>query len=183
MALTTILDRHNKMTKETIFSLSDEKRELLDLLFWSDDQDIIIRLNEIDGKIQRKLEYCADLLVETRAIIAVRKAALDEAKKRLERNLKQAERAEEHLKSFIKDGMELSGLTKIQGDLTKITLVTTHDVGFSPEFDYEQLPPLCFKPMPKLKDLMVMVEAKRYAKAHPEMDGLVDVTRTSIRES
>lgn len=167
----------------TIFDLSQEKQEILDQLFWlDDDEELVNMLESIDHKIERKLVYCTDLLAETRGIVAIKKTALDEAKKRLDKQLKQAERAEARLVEFIKNSMLRSGFKKINGNIINITLVKTSDIEFDHDFDYSVLPEECFKHELSLKERLFITKAKTYAKEN-NIDGVYEIIKTSIRES
>ena len=167
-----------------IYELTQEQHQLLDALFWDDeDQDAIHRLNAVDGEITRKLAYLTDLYAETKAVSAIRKTALDEAKKRLDKQLKQSERAEERLKNYIHSAMLAAGIKKIEGRITSVQLVKHEVVLFGERFDYTQIPDEFIKQPPALKELIMLTPAKKWAKEHiEELDDVFVVDQPFLKE-
>lgn len=111
----------------TIYDLNKEQSQLLDALFWEEDNELIQQqLNNVTGQIEKKLAFLTTILAETRADIETKKAALKEAKDRLEKQVKRSERAELRLKEFIRNAMLESGIKKIEGDIMTV-IVVNHD--------------------------------------------------------
>lgn len=108
----------------TLNDLKKEQIELLDELYWMDEQDneekdyLDKKLSTLYLSVESKLNFLSGLLREARDISDARAEALDRAKARL----KTSENVQKRLNDFIKLQMQSFGIKKIKGDLCNITL-------------------------------------------------------------
>jgi len=136
-----------------IYELKQQQQELLDRLFWieegQDEKTIIeLRLQWVEGTIERKLSYLTSVLAEAIALSQLATERRKIAQERLERKEKQAKRAEEKLREFILSAMRDFDIKKVEGDILNVSryerdsLITPNEINFnriSPEFKREKI--------------------------------------------
>lgn len=125
---------------QTIYELTKEQSDLLDKLFWADNEEAVEigqELNKISGTVTKKLEWLTTILLEVQALKIARKEALERYKKSYDK----AALEEERLKDFFRYAMAKFDLKKIKGPETAITLLPESiSVVYSKEFAPLSLP-------------------------------------------
>jgi len=124
-----------------IYELNELQKEILDVLFWEDeeekDQALQLKLNQIKGEVTNKLEFLSTILAESKLMTKARKEAKDKAQARLQT----AQNAEERLNSFIKQTMMDFDIKKIVGKECNITLCSGREkLVYDTDFDVYSLP-------------------------------------------
>lgn len=161
----------------TIYQLTQEQRQLLDAIFW-DEEDIesINRLDSIGKEISSKLAYVSSIYAEAMAHTVVAKAALDEARDRLDKQYKAALRTELRLKDFIRNSMINSGIRKINGDIVNVTVVDHNKMVIT---DNAVLPDDCYEIITETKILKKVV--LDHVKNGEEIEGVYMVSEPYLR--
>jgi Siphovirus Gp157 len=134
-----------------IYELTQQQSEILDRLFWLDENDeediqeiekLKIDLYKIHASAERTLEYLVPILLETRALLAGR----EEAKRRAERRRKTAETAERRLVGVIEYIMQKFDIRKLSTEYADISLqMSPGSVAFEDNIDWDLLPEDCYK--------------------------------------
>jgi Siphovirus Gp157 len=124
-----------------IYQLSTLQQELIDSLYWEDDEDkaeyLQACLDKVEGDVKQKLEYLSTVLAEIRAITEARTKASQESRKRQQ----VAENAEERLKNFILDAMKQFSIKKVDGKHRSIILCPGRErIVYPDDFDAMELP-------------------------------------------
>jgi hypothetical protein len=124
-----------------IYELTQQQKDLLDILFWEDDEDKQSAINDalakIDCEITQKLAYLSDILAESRAITEAR----EEAKRSAERRFKSALNAEARLEELILETMKQFNIKKVSGKHKNVTLCQGKEaIVYPDDFDVMELP-------------------------------------------
>jgi hypothetical protein len=127
-----------------IYELKQQQQELLDELYWlqnEEEADILkSKLEQIEGSIERKLSFLSDVLAESIALAQLATEARKIASERLERKEKQAKRAEEKLREFILSVMKDFDIKSVKGDILNVSRYERDAVQQSPSFDIDTMP-------------------------------------------
>lgn len=171
-----------------IYELTQKQIEILDALFWLDENDeedakeieyLNKKLSEIQGSAENTIKFLSGIWLETRAIAAQRK----EAKQRAERRLKIAENAEERIKNVILNIMQTFDIKKVSGDLCDVrTQLSPGSVSYEDGFNIDSLPDDCIKIIPE-EHKAIAAEVKKHLDAGEEIPGVSIVKTLGLRIS
>ena len=152
----------------TIYELKSEQQELLDALFFEEDNEEIQKaINNIYGTVEGKLRYLSTVLLEARALEEARKEAVKKAQGRA----KIAEAAVDRLKGFILQTMQDFDIKKIEGEHCSIRLDAGREsVSYAENFDQMILPDDCIELVTTTKTLGDKV--KEHLKSGEEIPGV-----------
>lgn len=160
----------------TIYELKAEQQELLDALFFEEDNhEIQARIDAIYGTVEAKLRYLSTVLLEARALEEERKEAVKKAQGRA----KIAEAAIDRLKEFICSTMQHFELKKIEGEHCSIRLDAGREsISYASDFDQMNLPDDCIELVTTTKTLTDKV--KKHLKDGEEIPGVSLVKKPFI---
>lgn len=135
----------------TIYELKQQQQELLDALFFEeDDHEIQARIDAIYGTVEAKLRYLSTVLLEARALENERKEAVKKAQGRA----KIAEAATDRIKEFICSTMQHFELEKIEGEHCSIRLDAGREsISYAEDFDPFNMPYDCIEIVTTTKTL------------------------------
>lgn len=166
-----------------IHDLTQQQLELLDLLYFEDNEQEIERLNkklgEIKDSAENTIRFLSDILLETRAIKEARK----EAKQKADKRLKTAENAEQRIKDRILQIMETFDVKKVDCELCDIRQqLSNPSVVYEDGFDYSKLPASCVTVVPEsIKP--IAAEVKKLLESGIELSGVELIRKNGIRIS
>lgn len=160
----------------TIYELKQEQAELLDAMFFEeDDHEIQARIDAIYGTVEAKLRYLSTVLLEARALEEERKEAVKKAQGRA----KIAEAAIDKLKEFITSTMQDFDIKKIEGEHCSIRLDAGREsISYADNFDQMALPDDCIELITTTKTLTNKV--KEHLKAGDEIPGVSIIKKPFI---
>lgn len=166
-----------------IYDLSIKQLEILDMLFWEDDEQEIERLNkklhEIQGSAENTVRFLSEILLETRAVKEARK----EAKQKAEKRLKTAENAEQRLRDRILQIMQTFDIKKVYGDLCDIRQQANPvSVQYAVDFDPKSLPAQCINIVPA-QYKPIASEVKKLIESGEYVPGVELIQTVGIRVS
>lgn len=166
-----------------IYELTEQQNEILDQLFWLDDQDeedaakielLKKELLKIRGSAESTLEFLSKILLESRAILAAR----EESKRCSERRRKAAEKNVERLTNVCEHIMSKFDIKKISLEECDITLqMGPPGLEYAPNFDPSSLPTDCYK----LEYKPIAKEIKARIDDGEQFEGIMLVRRESLR--
>lgn len=129
-----------------IYELKEDQQKIVDELFFLDPNDeadqeqiklLDLKLANITGSIEHKLDFLVGILCEIEANESARKDLLAKVQKRL----KTATNASERIRKLIKETMIEFGIKKISGDYADVRIQDGREIVFIPEgYDCKKLP-------------------------------------------
>jgi hypothetical protein len=165
----------------TIYDLSIEQQDILDDLFWEDNEEAKVRLqwklSNIYGTVEQKIKCLTGILIETKAIENARKESVLNSQRRL----KTAENAHNRIKQFILDAMVEFNIKRVDGELCGVThYLSAGSVVFEPGFNYQSLPAECKKVIPESIE-PIKSEVKKLLLEGEEIPGVMIVKNEILR--
>ena len=124
---------------QTIYELTQQQQELLDTLFFDDENEELLlqQIAQIKGTVEHKLEYLSKILMEAKAVEASREDALARAETRYI----QSTCATQRLKEFMRESMINFDIKRIKTDDCTVSIQKGRESVFVPEgFDAKGLP-------------------------------------------
>lgn len=110
----------------TLYEINEEYRRVLETIEVNEDGEIIgvEALEEIEGKIEEKLEAIAVIIKEKEADKAGYKAEAD----RISKNIKSIDRSIEWLKDYAKSGLKMLDIKKLETAKAKLSIRNSESV-------------------------------------------------------
>lgn len=167
----------------TIYELSQEQQDLLDALFWDDeDETSINRLETIRGTVEQKLQFLSTLYAEQKASADLAVETLKIATKRLKAQSDRAEKAKDRLKDFILNTMLTFNVKQVKGEVCNLShYYPAAALNLTDTLDIANLPDGCKEIIATVK--INNAEIKRRLTEGEEIKGAYLVKTAALRMS
>ncbi|MFA5166767.1 MAG: siphovirus Gp157 family protein [Candidatus Paceibacterota bacterium] len=176
------------MTK--IFELKAQQQELLDQLFFLDDEEdaseidyIKLNLDSIVGDVEHKLRYLSEIYIEADGQEKLSAYAFSIGVDRLTKDIRRKQRVKERLKDFILETMKTFDIKKVKGDLCSLSRSESQgSVVIDETFKDFKLPDDCIEKIPASFKIL-KTEIAKHLKAGEEIPGCSLVKKQILRLS
>jgi len=167
----------------TIYDLSKEQQELLDALFWDDEDEVSLhRLEIIRGTVEQKLQFLSTLYAEQKANADLAIETLKIATKRLKAQSDRAEKARDRLKGFILNTMLTFEVKQVKGEVCNLShYYPAASLKLLDTLDIANLPDSCKEIIETVK--INNAEIKRRLSEGEEIEGAYLIKTASLRMS
>jgi len=165
----------------TIYDLTQEQKELLDILYFEEDDELIQhRLMQVQGEIKRKLSWLTTVLSEARAENEADEARHKYITEKSDKKRKRSANAVNRVKKYILESMIEAGIKRIDGDVISLSLCDNKRPAYEDNANFEVWPEDCFKVIHEIKPVSAAI--KKHLLAGEELPGAVLVNEPYLRE-